>query len=322
MKNLQIETLRGLACVLLVAYHVVGSEPTGGLKVETGIYRELNDLLAYIRMPLFTFLSGWVYSLRPFEKGAISFVKSKARRLLLPMLTVGTLFAILQSITPGANSAVQDWTTIHIIPVAHFWFLEAIFTIFSFIVVLETLRALQNIRGYSIILALASIMFVAKIYQPIFALSGAIYLFPFFLLGMLHSRYITSSKIKAAAPWIYFTILAISLFTIDFNIEPSEKRSFIALIISASCCLLLQNLRIKSNFLGLIGRYSYSIFLFHVFFTAASRIFLHKVGIANVEILFFSGIIVGISGPVAVEIIVTRNRLLATLLLGKRLRQK
>jgi len=60
MLNLRLETLRGLACILLVLYHVVGSDPAQGLMLADGWLRWLNDGLAYLRMPLFTFLSGWI----------------------------------------------------------------------------------------------------------------------------------------------------------------------------------------------------------------------------------------------------------------------
>jgi hypothetical protein len=39
------------------------------------------------------------------------------RRLLLPLITVGTIFAIVQAVTPGANSAVDHWWLLHIVPV-------------------------------------------------------------------------------------------------------------------------------------------------------------------------------------------------------------
>ena len=94
-RNLEIDTLRGLACLLLVAYHVIGATPSIGLKLSDGLLRELNDDLAYIRMPLFTFLSGFVYALRPYAGNWSAYLKGKATRLLVPMLFVGTLFALL-----------------------------------------------------------------------------------------------------------------------------------------------------------------------------------------------------------------------------------
>ena len=129
-RHARIQALRGLACVLLVLYHVVGDRPANGLRVDEGPVRWLNDGLAYLRMPLFTFLSGWVYGMRPMEGAFGQFVKGKARRLLVPMLSVGTLFALVQACIPGSNAAVQNWYALHIQPVAHYWYLESLFWVF------------------------------------------------------------------------------------------------------------------------------------------------------------------------------------------------
>lgn len=95
--NRHIETLRGLACFLRVRYHVLGPFPSSGLRVADGLVRWFNDGLAYLPMPLFTVLSGLVYGLRPFATGDSSqaFLLGKVRRLLIPMLVVGTAFAVV-----------------------------------------------------------------------------------------------------------------------------------------------------------------------------------------------------------------------------------
>jgi len=143
-RNIEIDTLRGIACLFLVAYHVVGDTPNSGLRIENGLYRDINDLLIYIRMPLFTFLSGVVYAYRPFKSNIRHFILGKCRRLLLPLLVVGTTFAIIQANISSANSSINNWYLIHIIPVAHFWFIEAIFIIFMIIIPLELGKTFEN----------------------------------------------------------------------------------------------------------------------------------------------------------------------------------
>ncbi|MFD2015051.1 acyltransferase family protein [Vibrio olivae] len=108
-RNIKVDTLRGLACILLVAFHVIGSDASNGLRVDTGWYREINDTFAYIRMPLFTFISGVVYAYRPFNGDFGRFLSGKFKRVLVPMLTLGTLFAIVQSATPGTNGGDFNW---------------------------------------------------------------------------------------------------------------------------------------------------------------------------------------------------------------------
>jgi glucan biosynthesis protein C len=109
-KDASIETLRGLACILLVAFHVIGEDNASGLHVaDDSALRWYADSFAYLRMPLFTFISGYVYALRPltaFDKWP-QFLRGKTRRLLLPMFVVGTFLAVLKTYAPGVNEPTK-----------------------------------------------------------------------------------------------------------------------------------------------------------------------------------------------------------------------
>lgn len=63
-KNLSVETLRGIAILLVVVGHVVGSDAGGGMKIDfPHPLRYLYLWIDYIQMPLFTAIAGWVYAL-------------------------------------------------------------------------------------------------------------------------------------------------------------------------------------------------------------------------------------------------------------------
>src|SRR6185295_5386420 len=67
----RLQTLRGVACLLLVAFHAIGNHPTSGLHVaDDSSFRFFANLFQYVRMPLFTFLSGFVYAYRPVLPGS------------------------------------------------------------------------------------------------------------------------------------------------------------------------------------------------------------------------------------------------------------
>ena len=81
-----VQTLRGIACVLVVAVHVVGWSPTTGMHVGEGtFYRNLVDLFAPLRMPLFTFLSGFVYAYFPVMTGRVAPFATKPCAIMRPM---------------------------------------------------------------------------------------------------------------------------------------------------------------------------------------------------------------------------------------------
>ena len=59
--SIRVQSARGLACLLLVTYHVIGSDVDSGIHVDDeSLWRYFTDLFLPIRMPLFTFLSGFV----------------------------------------------------------------------------------------------------------------------------------------------------------------------------------------------------------------------------------------------------------------------
>jgi len=317
-RNLHIDTLRGIACIFLVAFHVIGVGSDSGLRIESGVYREINDLLAYIRMPLFTFLSGIVYAYRPFSINAGLYIKKKTRRLIVPMLVVGTSFAIIQYIVPGTNDTVDNWWLLHIIPVAHFWFIESIFIIFIIMIPLELIGSFNSSYRFLSVLICASLLYISNIYFVYFSVSGAIYLFPYFLLGMALQRY---SKIKtiSRSQGIILVMFTIALLTlISFDILPSfTKRSSLGLAVGMLGCVGLLSLRIKSAFLAKIGIFSYTIYLYHVFFTASTRMLLYKLDINNVELLFILALIMGILGPILTEQFFNGTNITRICMLGK-----
>ena len=315
-RNIPVDTLRGLACIMLVAYHVIGITPDTGLKLQSGILKDANALLAYIRMPLFTFLSGFVYGWRPYSGNWKTFITGKMRRLIVPMLVIGTVFALFQAFTPGTSKQIHDWQCLHLIPVAHYWFLESLFLIFLVMLLLEQWKVLETRRKFAVIYIAAAIAFVANAGTPWFSIAGAFYLFPFFLTGLYCTRFPLQLNHPRTTGFIAITV--VMLFLLFFGFEyAGERRSINALIIGTVACTAMLLAKAESKWLSTIGNYSYAIYLFHVFFTAASRIGLTKVGISNIWLLFLAGTSAGLIGPIVIELIAQRNKTARTLLLGK-----
>ncbi len=319
--NLPIETLRGLACLLLVAYHVIGADPSHGLRIEDGLFRWLNDGLAYLRMPLFTFLSGLVYGLRPFNGNTRAFLTGKVRRLLIPMLFVGTLFAVLQSSIPGTNSSVGPWYLLHLQPVAHFWFVESLFWVFLVIWALERWNVIKNCRGYGLAFTLACVLYLNLRGWSWLGLEGAIYLMPYFLVGLAVSRF----KLAVARRSVWLGLVALSLggvLLMGMPVPNPDRRTLLMLITGTSLCLLLTSWNGAVLWLEGIGRHSYAIYLFHVFFTAAIRIGLERLKVDGLFLLILFSILLGLAGPILVDWIASRYKWSALLLLGKSVKSR
>jgi peptidoglycan/LPS O-acetylase OafA/YrhL len=318
-----LQTLRGFACLLLVLYHVIGSDPGNGLRVEDDAVRTLNDGLAYLRMPLFTFLSGVVYGLRPFAGDSRAFLSGKARRLLVPMLVVGTLFALAQSFWPGTNfgaapGAGRNWLLLHVEPVAHFWFVESLFWIFLLVWALDRKGAIATPRNFAIAALLAAAIHLTVRAPGTLGLGGAIYLLPYFLSGLAVSRFRLAALLGGArvrAALIAAALLAI--VELGAPIPNPDRQTPWMLLAGTSLCALCIGLRVDVPWLARVGASSYAIYLFHVFFTAPVRIVLARAGIDELAVQIVAGLAAGIAAPMLLEHWARRSAGLRLALLGQ-----
>ena len=315
----QIETLRGFACVLLVLYHVIGADPAGGLQVTDGPIRWLNDTLAYLRMPLFTFLSGLVYGLRPFTGDSGRFLRGKVRRLLLPMLVVGTLFAALRDLVPGTHAEAYNWWYLHLEPVAHFWFVESLFWVFLVVWLLELAHIMDTPVGMiGVCVAAGGVYVWAPKGWYMFSIEGSFYLLPYFMAGLAVTRLNLQPWLRRPVVLMALCLLAwfaaTNLSALSFGIS---RRTFWVLVMGLVLCALCLVPAWEWSWLARIGTASYAIYLFHVFFTAATRIVLNRVGVDLLPMHLTLGLLAGISGPMLVNQLASRHRWSAMFLLGK-----
>lgn len=325
-KDLRIETIRGLALLLMVAGHVIGDTATAGMQVsEDSFLRYLYDSLVYVRMPLFTAISGYVYALRPLgpQSALWRFQQGKLRRIVLPMVVVSTLFFISQMIAPGAN-AKSEWAemyNIYIYGYSHFWFLQAIFCIFLMISLLDKFECLNTLPKALIGIALATLASLNyEAFPDLFSFKSGIHLLPFFMLGLSVYRF---SGHLSQMP-IQLTMFAVLIVTVAMNQSylwdhADFSEGEIALIGTALGLAAIYLLIVRRFYfapLAWLGRYSFEIYLLHVFGTAGTRIALGKLGVQNDSVIFFCCLLVGLALPVAVKLVAGRIPLADLMLFG------
>lgn len=316
MKDQRIDTLRGLACLLLVVYHVIGATPSQGLRVEEGWLRHLTDVLMTARMPVFGFLAGAMLGLG--SKAGLALVQDKALRLLVPMLTVGSLFAVLQNITPGSNQPVANLYLLHIVPVAHYWFLESLFILVLLLVLAEQWRPIRDLRAWSLYFALSLACYLAQPGIIWFSLLGAAYLAPYFLLGLAFTRldWDRHQLRRGAGQVCVAAGLAVTGLLL-WSGQVTERFTPGALAAGLLVAGGLWSLGLSHPALAWVGRYSYPIFLFHVFFSAATRRTLHSLGLDDLSLHILVGGLTAVLGSVALADLVDKNAYARWLLLGE-----
>lgn len=333
-KNEYIETLRGLAIILVVFGHMIGITSTGGMRVsDDSIYRYLYYSLEYVRLPLFTVISGWVYANKPvLATNRSRFLAGKFRRLIIPMLVVGTLLFVMRMFIPGTNTTphISELPENLIFPYDVYWYLFSLFLIFLTISVLDNQAFFHKLQGWLATLCCAFvILFISETYlDPVpnfFSFKGAAYLFPFFLLGIGIFRFkeILLNDRLALVLLFIFTVAVIIQQMMWFGYLPmQEKKSFLGMTVGISGVLLLFRLRMKNNLLVWIGGYAYGIFLFHVFFTGGSRIVLTRIGIGNQAVILIMGVIIAIGASIVIETVIKKSDFLRFYLLGLRKSEK
>ncbi len=315
-KDLRIETIRGLALFLMVAGHVIGSSSDLGMKVpDDSVLRYLYDSLVYIRMPLFTAISGYVYALRPVNTGSdlSRFYLGKFKRIGIPLLVVSTLFFALQMLVPNTNDKPQlgEIFSIYFFSYAHFWFLQSIFCIFVVVSLLEKAGLLLTLRSYGLVFAAAlAASFASESLPDVFSLDRAVELFPFFLLGLGLYRF--SEQLITRCNVVTLAVALAILVGIDqayllalFDLDETGLAVVGTALGLAGCSLLIAR-RFFFRPLAWLGYFAFEIYLFHVFGTAGARIVLNRLQVHEAWVVFTVSMLLGLLLPVALKVLLER----------------
>ncbi len=219
-----IETLRGIAIILMVLGHVVGGDSTKGLRVDNNsFYYYIFYVFEYIRMPLFTVISGYVYAIKPLSNGYpfSKYLLRKVQRLLIPSLIASLLFFLVQISTPGTNSSfsMTDLPSIFYKSYVHFWFAQGIFFVFLLIALLEYCQFLTKIKNWGITITIVFIIFLSGEFgSNLLSSSRWPFLMLFFLFGLGIKRF----EINRAQNWsLLFINVSIFVFVTSFVIQQS-----------------------------------------------------------------------------------------------------
>lgn len=315
MKQREVQALRGLACLMLVLYHVVGDSPSRGMQVGEGVLRLVVDALAAVRMPLFALIAGAMHARYP--RWGMRLMEGKFLRLIVPVLTVGTLFAVVQAAVPGTNEKVTQWHLLHLLPVAHYWFLEALFLLFGVMAVLHRLRMLDTAPRFAMVFAASMAAYLMHPATPWFGISGMFYLMPYFLCGFALEHFNGRQPAgRRMAPLLFIAAGVVMALWARPVSEPDRfGLAMLAIGLLSSAAFWLRPVR--AQWLARIGDFSYTIFLFHVFFTSAARIGLDYLDVHGTAVHVLAGMVAGLAGSIAVHAMVMRSRILQALVLGQ-----
>lgn len=329
-KVTNIETLRGIAILLVVMGHVIGSAPDGGMRIDfPSPWRYLYLWIDYIQMPLFTAIAGWVYALKPININFKKFAEKKAVRLLIPMAVVGTLYFLIQYFTPGTNgkgNLLNMWR-IYIFPYTIYWYLPSLFLIFLMMFGIDKYKLCKTSgKWLQLILITWGLYILTRTniladIPNILSFKGALGQLPYFIIGVGINRF--KDQLYTHRTKILYSILACTgLILLQFKwFFPIGRdlwyTSLLPVWVSAGLMILLHQ-KYSNRFLVWLGGYAYTIYLLHGFGTSGGRIILTHLHIQSEGLIFLFSTTIALLCPILADIIASKWKITRIMLLGKK----
>ena len=312
-RDLSIESLRGAGILLVVILHCVNAR-------AGEVYHYFTFCFAYLTMPLFTAISGYVYALRPVQSRNLrQFLFSKLRRIGLPLVSVATAQYFLSAFLSGQS--VSGWWHIYIFGYAQFWFLQSLLLVFLVVALLDALHVLDSFIVISLLIILTSL---ARIFIPALetdSIEGFIYILPYFLWGCSLRRF--SWQLQNHFFVLIITVVALGgillqhLTRAGFFEVRLDTNGPLATITGLALVFVVFRWRRSVPMLNFIGKYSYSIFLFHAFgISIVERAVLQFFHPEGYLLLFILKVMCGVLAGILAEKVLSRFGMLQYIFLG------
>lgn len=308
-----IDIARGICIILVVIGHLV---PPGSPEW----YVTVHDIIYCFHMPLFMYVSGYVY--RYFRKPIPykRFLTKKIKRLMIPYFLVSILIICIKLVAerglymenPVDLSAFYKMCYL---PSAGFflWFVYVLFMIFLIMPFFNTNRKINVLLVLSLILLLLPVEFT----NLFCLLQFKTHLF-YFVLGCFTSQYNDRLREQTVRIPVWIKIVVFGILYMYMATESIALPSFpaqivnailamtgIAIIIDISRRIDSTTVALKSIFIQL-AVYSYAIYLFHTTFQGFAKAAFMKFPLENyigTAFTFFLILVmvnlVGILGPIA-----------------------
>ena len=320
-----IETLRVFATCLLVAYHTIGVPNTGLHLDYPHPLRIFADFFVDLRMPLFAFIAGWVYAIRPIGKTSFrDFATGKLRRLYVPGVAAALIYwVVASSIVKDAIGANTPLIEVITLSYAHYWFLQAILIILFCYALFDMLLGQKALLPF-LVLSLTLFLVVQKSPMTYFEIDSAAYLSPYFCIGLLAQRYDARGRtyylpITAVLLVSILTslVLCISFFKAN-GFLPNYKTDLQSILFSFAAVFLLWMYLPSISLLSRFGAVSFTVYLYHVFGSSGGRRLGANLGLENEYLLFLLSFACGLIFPLILHRLVSGWNISRVLMLGLR----
>ncbi len=316
-----IASLRGLAVLMLVAYHAIEADSivaTG--RIDTSF---VGLLLGFVRVPLFAVVAGYLTAGRRIEGPSTrGFMTDRAKRLLIPCISVTTVMVVLRLVLPGSGlrpPLAEVWQA-YVFPYEHLWYLPALFVTSFLLALLDSLGVLDTPRSTVATLALVTFACVFVEAPDLFSLVGVPMILPFVLLGFALRRHTAMSFGPAtlAVAWVAVALGYATLLTYWFGSIAIDvgRQSPIYFATGLAMNLLLVHYRRPVPWLERVAVHAYPIYLFHLIGISAGARVASLLSVRASAATFAFEFTMGVAFSVIVSMLIAQSAVARAVFLG------
>lgn len=229
----------------------------------------------------FTLVSGYLFYFQKHENGKyaslLPFVKTKAKRLLVPYLAVSVLWAIpFLVLLKGADRSTVFYNYVLGISPNQLWFLLMLFNVFIIAWILSSWLQKHDLLAFAAAIVLYGIGLIGPRFCPnLFQVWSALKYLLFFLIGFKIRQH--GSRFLMKIPAVLWVAASIGLFALEISLPDNSPMMLLLYAGVSTCCsavgavmsfVVLQKAAQKTHAehcrpLASLGRLSMPIYLLH-----------------------------------------------------------
>ncbi len=288
---------------------VIGHAPINGNIANGEFYKILYDFAYSFHMPLFVFISGYLFYITRIQKQKkyLPTLTDKLKRLGIPYLTFSIFTLIIKSLILKEDAARPSSLSLHDLfygllypgdgALSLLWFISAILWLFSLMPVWKlTLKS----KYYTYIVFV--LLIIGNIYAPsnlkIFSLYEAIKYSIFFFIGLVIAKYDIIDTILVKRKNIAFYI-SVTLYLFSLFIHIPLLTNIFGISLSIALSLIID--KFLPQCFNSFRDYTYQIYLMGIFFQILIKVlFKHEI-ISSYIVMFTLNIILGLYMPVIIS---------------------
>ncbi len=314
-RNDWIDNAKGIGIVLVVYGHVVRGLVKAGLVVNSSTTTLVDSVIYSFHMPLFFFLAGLLFVDTLARRGRVGLVFSKVDTIVYPYIVwslIQGLCEVLLSKYTNGNVTVSEVFALAWQPRAQFWFLYALFVVFT---VCALLYVRLEKRLYVALLLLFALLYVFKSYLWLNLLNNFFYSYAvFFALGICFNEIRTRFEKRIALATAIFGVLFLLgqyLFHISYGLGYEHggwqtlALATVSVFFVVSVSIWLRHFR--SRWLQILGGASMSIYLMHILAGSGARVVLKNyLHVYDAYTHVVVGLSVGLFVPLLAHLLIKR----------------